>query len=118
MQWGYEIWETLLHKTNQPSEMIHQLYVPGVAKPGLLGTEEMKQVRCQKGGIIKYYPHEKGKMRLKKDALFTSTDFIKTYKWFDAGLISYKEILVSNRIAKLILDKAWNGVRFKVVDLV
>jgi hypothetical protein len=115
---GYEIWDTLIHKTNLPSEIVHQLYVPGVARQGLLGIEEMRQVRCQKCGTVKYYPHEKGIMRLKKDALLPDLDFIKTHEWFGVGLISYKEILVSNRIAKLILDRGWKGARFKVVELV
>lgn len=114
---GFENWDTLIHKTNLPSERIHQLYVPKVAKSGLLGIEEMKQVRCQKCGTVKYYPHEKGIMRLRRDVLSPDLDFIRTNEWFGVGLISYREILVSKRIAKLILDKNWKGVRFKVVEL-
>jgi hypothetical protein len=115
---GYETREVLIHKTNQPSEKVQQLYIPAIAKPGLLGTEEMRQVHCQKCGTVKYYPHKRGIMRLQKNALELDTDFVKTYEWFGLGLISYKEIIVSNRVASFILEKGWKGIRFKVVELV
>ena len=60
----------------------------------------------------------KGKMYIKRDALSTNLDFIKTHEWFGSGLIAFRETLISNRIAQLILDEGWKGVRLKVVELV
>lgn len=115
---GFEAWETIIHKTKQPSERVRQLYVPGIAMPGLMGTERMRQVVCPKYGTIKYYSHVKGIMYLKREALLPDTDFMLTHEWFGHGLLAWREILVSNRVASLILDKGWQGVRLKVVELV
>lgn len=48
----------------------------------------------------------------------TDVDFVRTDEWFGSGLIAFREILVSNRVARLILDKGWQGVRMKGVELV
>lgn len=115
---GYDVWEAIIHKTQQPSKEVSQIYIPGISQPGIIGVESMRQVICTVCGIVKYYPHKKGLMYLKKDALLPGVDFIKTYEWFGSGLNAFREILISNRIAKLILDKGWQGVRLKGVDLV
>jgi len=115
---GYEAWDAIIHKTKQPSEKVRQLYVPEGTGPGLLGAEEMRQVRCPKCGTIKYYPHKKGVMHIERDAILPEVDFLRTFEWFGTGLIAFQEILVSNRVANLIIDKGWLGVRLKVVEVV
>jgi hypothetical protein len=57
-------------------------------------------------------------MYLKREALLPDTDFVLTHEWFGHGLLAWREMLVSNRVANLILAKGWSGVRFKVVELV
>jgi hypothetical protein len=57
-------------------------------------------------------------MYLKKEAVLPDTEFMLTHEWFGHGLLSWREILVSNRVASRILDKGWQGVRFKVIELV
>jgi hypothetical protein len=113
---GFESWDVKIHKTNQPSAFVHQLYIPNTAAPGLLVDNEFKRVVCQVCGTVKYYPHMKGKMLIQRKALQQDYDFIKTHEWFGSGLIAYREILISNRIARLILDKKWAGIRLKVVE--
>lgn len=115
---GYEARDVIIHKTNQPSEKIYQLYVPGMAKPGLVLEDEWPRKSCTMCGTIKYYPHTKGIMNIQRKALIPGLDFIVTYEWFGHGLLAWREMLVSNRVAKMILDQGWQGVRFKVVNLV
>ena len=115
---GYDVWHALIHKTGKPSERVHQLYVPGIASPGMIIDDDFERKICPVCGITKYYPHVKGRMYLKREALLPDTDFMLTYEWFGFGLLAWREMLVSNRAAKLILDKGWKGVRFKVVELV
>jgi hypothetical protein len=115
---GYEARDVIIHHTKQPSEKVRQLYPLRVTLPGLIGTEQMRQVVCQKCGTIKYYSHEKGVMYLKRDTLIPDVDFMRTCEWFGVGYIAYREIIVSKRIAKLILDNNWQGARLKVIELV
>ncbi len=115
---GYESWDVIIHKTEKPSEKVHQIFVLEEATPGLLYTEEMRKVGCQKCGTVKYYPHRNGIMYLKRESLISDMDFVRTSEWFGIGLNAYQGILVSNRIAQLILDNGWQGVQMKVVGLV
>ncbi len=115
---GYEAWEAIIHKTGKPSERVRQLYVPGIASPGIIFDDDLERKICPVCGTTKYFPHVKGPMYLKREALLPDTDFMLTHEWFGHGLLAWREIIVSNRIASLILDKGWKGVRFKVVELV
>lgn len=115
---GYEVWDAVIHKTDEPSEKVRQLYVPGIALPGVIVNDDLERKICPVCGTTKYYPHVKGPMYLKREALLPDTDFILTHEWFGHGLLAWREILVSNRVASLILDKGWQGVRFKVVEVV
>jgi hypothetical protein len=115
---GYEVWDVLIHKTGKPSERVRQLYVPGIASTGVIVEDDLERSICPVCGTLKYYPHVKGKMLIKREALLTDTDFMLTNEWFGHGYLAWHEILVSNRIATLILDKEWQGIRFKVVELV
>ncbi|HAL16000.1 MAG TPA: hypothetical protein DCP32_04370 [Anaerolineaceae bacterium] len=115
---GYEEWDVLIHKTGQISEKVRQLFIPAIAGLGVLVEDDLNRTTCPTCGTTKYYPHVKGAMRIKREALIPDTDFLLTNEWFGHGLLAWREILISSRIAKLILDKKWSGVRFKVVDVV
>lgn len=115
---GYEVWDAVIHKTDEPSEKVRQLYVPGIALPGVIVNDDLERKICPVCGTTKYYPHVKGPMYLKREALLSDTDFMLTHEWFGHGLLAWREILVSSRIARLVLDKGWGGIRFKVIELI
>jgi hypothetical protein len=115
---GYEVWDALIHKTGKPSERVRQLYVPGIASPGVIIDDDLERKICPVCGTTKYYPHVKGTMYLKREVLLPDTDFMLTHEWFGHGLLAWREMLVSKRVANFVLDKGWGGVRFKVVELV
>jgi len=115
---GYEVWDVLVHKSSIPSEKIKQIYIPNIADPGLIIGNDLQQNVCPVCGTIKYDPHIKGVMRIKKEAINPNVDFILTEEWFGSGYIAYREILVTNRVANLILDRGYLGVRFKVVEII
>jgi hypothetical protein len=115
---GYEDWDAVIHKNGIPSKNVRQVYVPGISSPGVIIDESLKRKSCDACGTTRYYPHLKGKMFIKKDALPPNIDFVLSNEWFGHGLLSWREIFVSNRVARLVLDKGWQGVRFKVVELV
>jgi hypothetical protein len=115
---GYEAWDAIIHKTDQPSERVRQLYIPHIAFPGVMIEDDLERKICPVCGVTKYYPHVKGVMQLKREALLPDTDFMLTNEWFGHGLLAWQEILVSNRVAQLVLDRGWQGVRFKVVEVI
>lgn len=114
---GYEVWDVLIHKTGQPSEKVYQLYVPGIASPGVIFDDNLKHTNCPFCGTTKYYPHVRGSMKIRREALLPDADFILTHEWFGHGLFAWHEMIVSNRVAQFILDNKWEGIRFKVVEV-
>ena len=115
---GFEDWDVIIHKTGQVANSVRQLYVPTIANPGVVVEEDLERTICPKCGMTKYHPHMKGTMKIKREALLPDVDFQLTHEWFGHGLLAWREVLVSNRVANLILDKKWEGVRFKVVELI
>ncbi len=114
---GYEKWDAIIHRTSTPSQKVSQLFVPTVAKPGLVRVEDLKREMCSSCNMTRYYPHKRGVMYLKRDALVPGVDIMQTYEWFGSGHSAYREILASNRLARIILDEGWKGVALKVVEL-
>jgi hypothetical protein len=55
---------------------------------------------------------------LKQDALPSKLDIFQTYEWFGSGHNAFREVIISNRMAKLIIQNGWRGVRLKVVEVI
>ncbi len=116
---GYERWDALIHRTGQPSQVVSQLLFPVVAEPGLAEEDKLQPETCPQCDLTKYGYHKRGYMRLKRDALRTDVDVQLTHEWFGSGGHSgFREILVSNRLARLILAHDWRGVSLKPVELI
>jgi hypothetical protein len=115
---GYGAWDVILHKSGLVSEKLHQLYIPTISSPGFIAEEDLGRVVCPECGTTKFYAHMRGIMQVKKEAIIHDTDFMLTNEWFGSGYLAWREILVSNRVASFILNKGWQGVRFKVVEVV
>lgn len=116
---GYEVWEAIIHRTNRPSQVVSQLVFPNVAGPGLTDVDKLQPETCPRCGITKYAPHMRGYMHLKREAMQPDVDVLLTHEWFGGMPHSgFREILVSNRLARLILEKSWRGVALKPVEVV
>ncbi len=116
---GYEIWDVILHKANTRSEKVSQLFIPTIAaNPGLARTDDLKRGVCLVCNVTKYQPHRKDIMYLGQYTIISGVDILQTYEWFGDGHAAYREILISNKLARLILDQNWKGVALKVVELI
>lgn len=116
---GYKVCEAIIHKTNRPSEVVSQLVFPNVAAPGLVDEDKLEPETCSLCGITKYAYYKRGYMHFKREALQPDTDFLLTHEWFGSGGYGgYRDILVSNRVACLILNKGWRGVALKPIKVI
>jgi hypothetical protein len=115
---GFDAWNVKIHKTDVNSTVVQQLYIPGIMSSAIVVDNSHNRVTCPICNTTKYYSHMNGSMRIKSEALLKKLDFMKTSEWFGSGLIAFREILISNRIACLILDQKWKGLRLKPVELV
>jgi hypothetical protein len=116
---GYAVWEAIIHRTNQPSKIVSQLVFPSVASPGLAEADKLQPETCPECGITKYASHLRGYMHLKREALETDVDVLQTHEWFGSGgHMGFREILISNRLARLFLDQGWRGIALKPVEVI
>lgn len=116
---GYQVWEAILDRTNLPSTLVSQLVFPYVAEPGLADVDKLRPEACPQCGITKYASHLRGYMHLKREALQPDKDVQLTYEWFGSGgHMGFREILISHRLAKLILEEGWRGVALKPIEVV
>lgn len=114
---GFERRPVLIHKTGMPSSTIAQIYMSHIAKPSLR-DQDLPKIKCQTCGVIKYYPHKRGVMHLTENTLDPKLDFQLTAEWFGSGHRAYREMIVSNKVAKLLIESKLKGVRLKVVELI
>lgn len=115
---GYEVWRVLIHRTDEPSRLVSQLMFERVAKPGLAQRDKSQPEVCPQCGITKYAYHREGYMQIKRQALNWDVDFQLTDEWFGSGSrTGFREVLVSKRVAKLIIDRGWRGICLKPVEL-
>lgn len=77
---GYEIWDVIIHKTNQPSEMISQIYISNVGDKSLLPEDELKPSICSQCKTEKYLPHMRGYMKFNFNLQEIKSDFILTHE--------------------------------------
>lgn len=107
---GYEVWPALLHRTNARVQSVSQLVFTRVARPGLTGQDRRPPV-CPHCGTTVHVRHLRSPLRLKRQSLWLDTDIQLTDEWFSDGRHApYREILVSNRLARLIIAERWQGV--------
>ncbi len=116
---GVEVWPVMLHREDRPSEVISQLLFPNVAKPGLADYEKVDPEPCLECGITKYAFHKRGYMHIQHAALLKNVDAQHTYEWFGSDTKwGFQEILISNRFARMIVDKKWKGVILNPIKLI
>jgi hypothetical protein len=116
---GYEAWCPIIHSSGESSQTVYQLVVSNVAKPGLAKEDRLQPEWCWRCRTTKYRSHLRGYMHLQRKALRHDVDMLLTHEWFGSGRFGgYREILVSNRVARLILENRWRGVQLKPVELV
>ncbi len=113
---GYKLIDVLINSTSRPSEIIKQILYTDTTLPGLIEGEKLNPTACTACGITKYEPHMKGMIRIKKDSLKPQLDFIQTNEWFGSGHSAYREILISNRVARLMVKNKWKGIRLKAIE--
>jgi hypothetical protein len=116
---GFKSMDVMLQEGGKPSEKIKQLLATEGTEQGLLDQDGLGYERCEECGRRKYYAHRRGVMRYRRDAIPQNVDIMETAEWFGAGSRkAYKEVLISNRMTRLILDAGWKGIMMKVVELV
>lgn len=113
---GFNCRDVFIHTTNLPSGIM-ELAISKTPQALLIDGELLNPKICDQCGTKKYLPHMKGVMKFNKRIFNMQYDLFQTHEWFGSGHAAYREVIISNRVANMILDKKWKGCRLKVVEL-
>lgn len=111
---GYEAWDVLIHKTGKPSKEIAQIVVPKITEADALLNDHPISTTSNK--VIKYMPHTVGILEFTHELLTEHTDFVLSKEWFGDSN-AFRELLISQKVANLILDNNWKGISLEPVRI-
>jgi hypothetical protein len=106
---GYERRALISSRTGEPFIGIAQVFIPYVTHPGGIYSEVL-DTEIFECGHQKYRSVKQGQLSVYKRALLLDVDFQYTYEWFGNEAKAYRELLVSHKIARLIIENKWKGV--------
>jgi hypothetical protein len=119
---GYVTRPVLIHKTGEPSQHLRQIIVPQMAHAALveeiIETERFAKHLCPSCGQAWYDYYLRGMLPLRRTALLPDIDFQRTVEWFGNGRTARQEILISQRVAQLVVHNNWQGLMLSPVQLV
>jgi len=119
---GFEIQPIILNKENRPIESLKQIIVTEIAEAAvaeeLVERERYSQTDCVICGQTWHSHYVRGILPLRKTALKPNVDFQLTNEWFGSGANARHEILVSQRVVRLILENKWKGAELIPIQAV
>lgn len=116
---SFESWDVIIQKADYPSQRIRQIHIPKFATKGFVNETNLRFKICTSCETTKYLPHMRGIMYF-EPSVFEGihADIFQTYEWFGDGHSAYREIIVSNKFARLIIKNKWKGVQLKVAGTI
>jgi hypothetical protein len=120
---GFEIWPLLLKKKgDEQAASLKQIIVEEMAEPAiaeeLVERERYSQTDCPFCGQTWHAHYVRGMLPLRKAALKPDLDFQLTNEWFGNSSSARHEILVSQRVVRLILENKWKGAELIPIQAV
>ncbi len=111
---GYIARDVLIHDTGKPSKEIQQIVIPKITQANAILKDHPISTSSDK--VIKYMPHTHGILGFTPELLAESVDFVLSKEWF-GDKNAFREILVSQKVANLILDNNWKGISLEPVQI-
>ena len=120
---GFETWPVYLKKKgDEQANNLKQIRVTEIAEPAiaeeLVEHERYGQTDCVICGQTWHAHYVRGMLPLRKSALKQNVDFQLTNEWFGNGQSARREILVSQRVVRLILENKWKGAELIPIQAV
>jgi hypothetical protein len=120
---GFETWPVLLKKKgDEQIQSLKQIRVTEMAKPAvaeeLVERERYSQTDCVICGQTWHAHYVRGILPLRKSTLKRNVDFQLTNEWFGNSCSARHEILVSQRVVRLILENKWKGAELIPIQAV
>jgi len=119
---GFETQPIILNKEKRPIESLRQIIVTEMAEPAvaeeLVERERYNQTDCLICGRTLHAHYVRGILPLRRTALKPNVDFQLTNEWFWNTSSARHEILISQRVVRLILENKWKGAELIPIQAV
>jgi hypothetical protein len=109
---GYEVRDVVIHNTNEPSKEVSQLIIPKITNAHAF----LKDHPLSSSKVKKYMPHTKGMLKFSGELQNEPGDFVLSQEWF-GDRNAFREILISQKVTKLILANHWKGLALEPVSI-
>lgn len=130
----------LKHRTGSPLETIVQMLPTSTLPDGLVAVVQ-EQVTCSstdeeirrnrspstvRGGLddgfcgrVKYHvPYRRQLVHYSHSAFDGAPDVVLSAEWFGSGGAASQQVIVSNKVARLVLTHGWKGLELDPIELV
>lgn len=120
---GFETWPVLLQKKgDEQSASLKEIIVTETAEPAiaedLVERERYNRNVCPVCDQTWHSHYVRGMLPLRRSALKPNVDFQLTNEWFGNSSSARHEILVSQRVVRLILENKWKGAELVPIQAV
>jgi hypothetical protein len=114
---GYEGWPIAVGRSGDKLSSLSELVVTEHTRPGMDASALRPEV-CPTCHRVKYNAVTRGRIRYRRDAFPSDTDFVRSHEWFGSGLMAFNEFFASQRVARLVIDSGWKGLEIQPVELI
>jgi hypothetical protein len=119
---GFDIGPIILDGSEAACSKTKQILVKEIAGPAIaeefVERERYNQTDCSVCGNTWHAYYVRGMLPLRRSALNPHIDFQLTNEWFGNGANARREILISQKVTRLILSNQWRGAQLVPIKLV
>ena len=130
----------LRHRTGDALDTVVQIIPTTTARGGMVGVvqeqvtcsphdDEMNKIQIPSQGRgsfqgdfcerVKYHlPHKRRLVHYSRSTFDNSPDIVLSAEWFGSGCAASQHIIISNRVARLVLAQKWKGLELEPIELV
>jgi hypothetical protein len=70
------------------------------------------------GGIKYHVPYKSRLVHYSHDAFVRVPDIVLSAEWYGSGGAASQQVIVSNKVARLVLTQKWKGLELEPIELV
>jgi len=111
---GWTPRNVIIHNTGKPSKEILQIAVSKITDASAILNNH--PTSTSNSSATKYMPHVRGTLKFTHELLSEPVDIVLSKEWF-GDRTAFREILVSQKVTKLIIENKWNGLALEPVDI-
>lgn len=105
------------NKSRKESLVVKQIVTTNETSGGLIEVRPNKSSICNICNTYKHNYISVGMMHYQKVALPKNLDFVMTKEWFGDGAFAFRELFITQRVVRWIIDNGYKGLNLQPIKL-